>query len=247
MKRATLMLAPLALLLTMGPANASVVYDTTPFWDGSSFIFPWGPVNSSTATYGQTFVAPATDNVLQNFTFYISGQGNGATVTFQADVYAWFGSLQGGNGPQGSTGPALFTSPNMTFTDNGTFQPVTVNTGGVALTPGADYVALFTTSDPASVTANADNFNSFVWGDVFAHVANNGGGGFNFYNNTSSAQLSAPPWDDFADFGDLAWRAEFTGGVSGVPEPSSLAMFGMGSATFAGYFGWRRRKKAVTA
>lgn len=32
-----------------------------------------------------------------------------------------------------------------------------------------------------------------------------------------------------------------------VPEPSSLALFGMATATFAGYFGWRRRKSPVNA
>jgi PEP-CTERM motif-containing protein len=30
-----------------------------------------------------------------------------------------------------------------------------------------------------------------------------------------------------------------------VPEPASLALWGMATATFAGYFGWRRRKQAV--
>ena len=222
MKRATLILAALV-LCGEGLAGAEVTYDTTPSWNGSDYIYYWGPPQGTdvTGTYGQTFVAPSTDNVLQNFTFYLTGLGNGESVTFQADVYAWSGSLTAGNSPQGSTGAPLFTSSNMTFTDNGAFQAITVNTSGLTLTPGADYVALFTTSDPASLAANGDSTNSFAFGEINggSHVSDNGGGGFNFYNNPLSSQLATPPWDDNTDYGDLAWNAHFT---QGVPEPSTL-------------------------
>jgi hypothetical protein len=158
MKWLTLILAvPVLLLAGVPQARADVIYDTTPSWNKSSSISAWGSVQSTaTATYGETFLAPpAPNDVLKSFTFFINGNGaNQGTVTFQADVYAWSGSLHGGNGPQGATGPALFTSPNMTFTDNGTFQAVIVNTGGVDLTPGDPYVVLFTTTDPASIAAN---------------------------------------------------------------------------------------------
>jgi hypothetical protein len=33
---------------------------------------------------------------------------------------------------------------------------------------------------------------------------------------------------------------------SAVPEPSTLTLLGMATASFAGYFGWRRRKVVVT-
>src|SRR5258708_4376012 len=113
--------ATLSLLsVGIGRASADTTYDTTPSWDGSTFASPWGAVGAGTATFAETFLAPASDTTLRDFTFFISGLGNGATVTYQADVYAWSGSLQAGNGPQGATGPALFTSSNRTFTDDGT-------------------------------------------------------------------------------------------------------------------------------
>ena len=86
-------------------------------------------------------------------------------------------------------GQRSFTSANMTLTyntltDNGTFQAVTINTGGVALTPGTAYIALLTTSDPASILANKNSQGGFVFGAT-SHGSNDGGGGFNYYNNST--------------------------------------------------------------
>src|SRR5262249_758400 len=148
----------------------------------------------------------------------------GGTTFFTADVYAWSGSLIAGNPVQGATGPALFTSPLMSISDNltGKFQQVTINTGGVLLTPNANYVALLTTTDPASIAANTTSLGTWSFGALlFQHVTGNGGGGYNFSDSSTSVTT---PWDDGTDFGDLAWTANFS-----VPEPSSLTLLGPGA------------------
>ncbi len=166
MKQAVSTLAMLAFLATgNGPARAgTVIYDTLPEWDGTTAIATWGSVQSGyTATVGQTFLAPASVLSLNSFSFEVTDFTPGSTLSFQAAVYAWSGSLLGGNSPQGASGPALFTSPDMVFVDTGSFQMVTINTGGIALTPGTAYIALLTTSDPGSIAANGDASNSSSW------------------------------------------------------------------------------------
>jgi hypothetical protein len=60
-----------------------------------------------------------------------------------------------------------------------------------------------------------------------------------FYSFTLSyGEAFGPP-------GDLVFQIN-NGPVGSVPEPTSLALFGMTLAG-AGYFGWRRRKQAATA
>lgn len=241
MKHCIIGLAVLALLVCMAsPATAAfTTYDTTYAWNGSDAIGAFGTPN--TTTYGQTFIAPA-NNVLQDFTFYVNASP-GTTLQFTPYVYAWTGSLLAANSPQGATGSPLYSGSSIVLNGTGAFQAVTVITGGVSLTPGADYVALFTMSDTADYNATTGRS---IWGLASTgHVSGNGGGGFNFYNNGNNfALINNGNWDDRADFGDSAWTAHFSSNA--VPEPASLTLLGMGGLGLLG-FGWKRRKQTVQA
>ena len=204
------------------PASAYTTFDTTASWNGSRIAQPFGNPNYA-ATFGQTFVAPA-DAILQNFTFFLKGS---TTLQVQAQVYAWSGSLIGGNSPQGAIGPALFTSPPITIAPTGiAFAPVSINTGGTPLSPGAHYIALLTISGP-NPTDYTNSNGTDVWGLAAAsHVPNDGGGGFNFDNNGNNfAALTGLAWDDYADYGDLVWKASFNSGLSDPPEPGSIIVY----------------------
>ncbi|MCS6777086.1 MAG: PEP-CTERM sorting domain-containing protein [Chloroherpetonaceae bacterium] len=231
-----LALSSLMLMTLHAQVNATTVYDTTGSWNGITFIHPWG--YPDTATYGQTFFAPAVDNILEDFTFYIY-LDQGFQIQYKAHVFAWSGSMFGGGGGQ-ATGLPLYSSSSLVLNGTGTFQAVTINTGGVPLVSGSPYVALFTISDPVDY---ANSNGSSRWGCPLTHVSNDGGGGFVFYNNGNNfALLNSSMWDNFADFGDLAWRATFRSGSGGaVPEPGSVALLlGMGAC---GLVAMRRRKK----
>jgi len=204
----------------------------------------WGP--GADYTFGQTFVAPGSGTIsLNSFTFYLQGEGQNTTVYFQADVFAWTGQLTGGGTTGQATGAALFSENTSTY-DNGLLNPVTVTTGGLTLTSGQDYVALFTASDPTSIAENGNSDDAFNWGSSYdgdtpgPHGANNGGGGFVFYNNQTLADLTDSPWDTATgqpDYGDLAWQASFTP----VPEPSTLVLGTMGGLALWGLC-FRRRQ-----
>jgi hypothetical protein len=235
MKRLVLVAAASALSLFGAAAHANTTIDTTPFWDGSSSIQPFG--SPDTAVYGETFVAPGGN--LLDYTFYVSTPTD---LNVVGEVYAWSGNLLGGNYPQGAVGPALFTSAAFTIVggDSG-FQAVTVNTGGLALATGQQYVALLHDTD------NANLFSTGVWGDLlYSHPGVAGDGGFNFYNINTNNQgaLNGGVWDDFADFGSSAWTAHFAGGV---PEPAEWALMVLGFGAAGASLRARKRAAAATA
>jgi hypothetical protein len=216
--RTLLCAAILGLICSAGDSVHATTFDTTPFWDGSSTIQPWGPTD--TLTYGQTVDVPAGATKLTDFTFYIIADP-GTSISAQGEVYNWSGSLLGGNPPQGVSGMALFTSSSFNYIGNGSFQAVTVTIpGGLAVTPGQQIVMDLMALGGTGTTQ---------WGDIlFTHVPNNGGGGFNFNNGPSSS----PIWDDFTDFGDLAFTANFT--MGSVPETAnSLLLLGIGLGLLA--------------
>ncbi len=214
-----------AAMLWAVPANADTIYDTTPSWNGSNSITSYG--TPDTTTYGETFIAPA-DNVFQDFTFYINPSG---TLYSKAYVYAWSGGLSYGQGPGKATGSALYASPSSIVLagNNGVFQPVTVNTGGITLTPGDAYVMFLTLSNPSDYAASNGNSS---WGTVAHPSPNDGGGSFVWDNNGNNfSALTSSAWSTFENFGDLSFKAVFT--RSSVPEPSTLILTLMGLLSLA--------------
>jgi hypothetical protein len=216
--------------LALAPATQAQTFSTSYAWNGTSFANPFG--FPDTATYGQTFIAPG--NPLLNFTFYVNALGN--TLSMQADVYAWSGSLIAGNPTQGAVGPALYTSPTSIVLTGTGFQAVTVTTGSVPLTAGSDYIALLTVSDPTDY--NATTGPGQIGLIAGTHVSGDGGGGFNFFNNGYTQQaVNNGDWDDYADYGDLAWTSHFG---PAVPEPGTYTL--LGSLGLTGVIFLRRRR-----
>jgi hypothetical protein len=215
-----------------GVSSAAVIYSVAQVDSVGTFG------NPDTATYGQTFVAPADVLTIDKFTFFISGESS-VSLIYRAYVYEWSGPLQG-NGGQ-AVGSAFFSSNPFTFTGDValTYQAVNIDTASTALVGGAQYVAFLTIS-------NSDDYNASVgvtsWGigPFFQHGANNGGGGFVFDNNGNDfSSLTTSPWDTFADYGDLAFEMSF----STVPEPSTavVALLFVGGGVVRQ---WRKKRQA---
>jgi hypothetical protein len=216
----------------VGQAKADTI-TTVPQWNGSDFVFPFG--TPDTTTYGQTITATATNNVLNDFTFYLSPR-SGSAPTFQAYVAAWNGSA--------ITGSVLYTSGNFTGPTAGGFTAYTFNTGGLNLTVGKQY-ALFISIAGANYTGitAADNL-----GAIFTNPYS--GGAYIYENNSGNFNALFNPWDQpgnksgvFGDGYDLAFTADF-GAASAIPEPATLVLLGTAAITFAGC-SLRRRKRSV--
>jgi len=195
-------------------ASADTTYDTTYAWGGGG-ISSWG--GGSTSTYGQTFFAPSDTEKLTDVSFFVSGTV-GSSVNYYAQVYSWMGGMQGGTGTSMAVGAPVYSSGLLNLTAQSGWNQITFNPD-VVLTPGAAYIALLT-------VPYADGSTSYSFGaNLFTHNAGDGGGGFNFYNNNGDPTLlNTTTWDDFADFGDLAYTAHF----QSVPEPAQYAVLGLG-------------------
>ena len=137
-----------------------VTIDTTPAWDGSYYIEPFGfgPPGVSVTAFGQFVTAPVT-GVFQSITFYLNYVGGsnlpGTTagpLTYTEYVYAWDPAAEH------AIGSALYTSSLQTLANTGgAFVPITF-TPNVAVTAGNDYVAF--------LFANSGNYAE--WGMLFS-------------------------------------------------------------------------------
>jgi hypothetical protein len=217
--------AALAAALMTSTASADVIVSTItgtgpgvngPAWNGSTSIAPWGTVSSgATPTYGETFIDPAGNPLLQSMTFEIQNT-SGSSIPFQAYVYQWTGTAL--------TGPAVFASAPTSVASAVGFQAITVATGGTALTPGNQYIAFFSTIGDGGPATGAVS-----WGFMQNPPGDNAytGGTFAFNNNTTFPPLFTPNATWNTTFGnDLAFSLSF----STVPEPSSTVLTALGSA-----------------
>lgn len=199
----------------IGNAQAASLIDTTPSWDGTLYIDAMG--ESNTATYGQTFTV-GSDNVLNDFTFWLADRNDPAPVDFAGYVMAWDGSK--------ATGNILYQSGQRSTTSAVGMEKFTFNTGGTNLTSGQQYVAFLSASnffDGVSSLANMGSLRTNVYN----------GGDFVYYNNGSNfSALTINSWDCTGGcFGDAAFTANFSSAsAQSVPEPSSsLGLFVFGT------------------
>jgi len=183
-----------ALLAALGaaPACAQSNIDTVPQWNGASNITDWGP--TITSTYGQTFTATGSSAALNSFTFYTQVSIGNPALQYQAYVYEWDA------GSRRIIGPALFTSAVNTMHSNAAQTPVTIDTGGIRLIAGRQYVFFVTL---AGVTVTPQAGGAYAFGGV--PNATYAGGQFVFQNNNLNfSLLSTQAWRQLTVGQDLA-------------------------------------------
>lgn len=181
-------LATAALVTTIaaafvGVSVASADIDTTPAWNGSQYVYPFGPSPAGTPTYGQTVTG--TGETLAGFTFQINGP---SSIVFQGGVGAWDGS---------KVTAVLWSGPDQQTAGSGGFEPISFDLpDGLELAPGQVYVLYATTLDSSGSGTS-------VWGLVSGDAYPDGGF---VYQNGGSLTSS---WDGSWPGNDLAFQARF--------------------------------------
>ena len=189
--------------------------------NGNELIY-WGPSSGGNQTYGQVFTAP--QSMLDDYSLSASSTN---PFPFVSQIYAWNGSS---SGPDGPIGPSLFTSSVLNTTTSTTTYTFTPD---IVLTPGVEYVALFT-NQPNGVALGGTGFGSMLESNHVSASPWNGAEGdptvdANWYCGTPNTCGYT-----------LAFEADFS--VSAVPEPSTWAMMILGFAG-VGFMAYRRKSK----
>ena len=192
--------AALTMFSVFGTAGA-VTIDTTPGWTGAGYIF--AGADGGGGKYGQVFTVPLGENILESFTFFISGSS--PPVLFKGELAQW-------NAVTFETGPLLYTSEIVSNAAypfyNGTISGYAKSTftipGGLALIPGAQYAAILDNEPGNGSGAIGNNF------DVDAYA----GGYHLFWSASGSFWYNADDTRDYAFLAVLSAPSE-------IPEPGS--------------------------
>jgi hypothetical protein len=198
MRLAAMGLAAWVMLSAPSTALGATTIDTTGSWNGFLDVCQFGVPN--TATYGQVARVPATDTVLDSFTFYVRESSAPGTITFRGEVFAWDGEK--------ATGPSRWESDPRTLTLSSSFQPVVFRTGGVQLVPGQQYILFGSVSKDYE---SNDETSRSCWGFLYQDVYP--GGGFVHLNNFGDeSHWTTAPWETHIGDGlqDLAFKASFS-------------------------------------
>jgi hypothetical protein len=222
---------PLMVLTALSGQAQGGTISTLPSWNGIDYQLPFG--EGYTETFGQTFTVVGTETQLNSFKFYLQDFVNPDYVDFAFYLAAWDGSK--------ATGSLLYSSSMLSTTNNhglNGYESFTVNTGGVQLTAGQQYVAFISASNffdgsPGYARLGTVYTNSYSGGRL-VRMNNNSNFGSLFTNN----------WFDTGSGHDLAFEASFSEPTA-LPTPGTLALFGIGFVSML--VNLRRRKKLEAA
>lgn len=235
MKRVTLLLAALALVLGgVGPAVAGpIVYSG--FDNGANSTDPRPNSNAAKAAFDLAVGATSL------ITFETSPLGNFVNLVVGSGVTADSGEIR--NTPSGSpdslygynttAGGSQFLSRfggDLIFTFSTPIDAFGAYFSGIQSQASGQETITYT--DGSTETVNIPNTSMPDGGVAFVGFSDVG-------KQIASVQLHF--LNDIVGVDDVQYRA------GAVPEPGTLTMLGMASASFAGYFGWRRRKQPVSA